>query len=267
MNSTPYNIEHVRLTPEQQIGAHRQPTWELSYVVRGHGVRIIEGRSEPFRAGELVLVAPGQTHEWRFHNDGVAIENITFVFSTGMIESLAAALPDAAPQLGRLRDLDHAILFNHAATKAIVRKMNELEGQTGTMGALTAWQIIVLLSEAEGGVSVGETRTKTEAELRMEKIVTYMHCNFHRAISLDDVARHVGMNRSSVCAFYRRLTGRTLFADLNALRISHAQFLLRTTARPVTVIAYQSGFGDVPYFNRVFKREVGLSPSEWRDEG
>lgn len=266
-----YHLDHVRISPDRQIDAHRQPTWELSHIICGRGMRTIEGQCEPFRAGEVVLVCPGQTHQWTFSADsGDAdglIENVSLTFSTPLLDRLIAVLPETAEQTSRLQQLDHAIRLAPEAAAAVARKLAELEKEAEPLALLTVFQILLLLSEATGSANVGTTRTKTEAETRLEQITAFLSCNFQRAISLDDVARHAGMNRSSLCSFYKRQTGRTLFSALTALRIRSAKYLLRSTALPVTTIAYRSGFNDVPYFNRTFKRIAGMSPLQWRASG
>lgn len=51
-------VDHVCLTPSQQIGRHQQATWELSYIIKGQGVRTIGGQTEPFEPGDMVLIPP-----------------------------------------------------------------------------------------------------------------------------------------------------------------------------------------------------------------
>ena len=50
------------------------------------------------------------------------------------------------------------------------------------------------------------------------------------------------------------------------MRIKHACDMLRTTDKKVTDIAFAVGYESLGYFNRVFKKEMGLSPSDFRKE-
>ena len=79
-----FSFEHVVLSPKDQIGLHKQSSWELSYIVRGEGIRTIGDTKERFQAGEIVLVVPDMQHQWCFNTptdgkDGM-IENITITF-------------------------------------------------------------------------------------------------------------------------------------------------------------------------------------------
>lgn len=263
-----FTLEHVRIAPSRQIAAHEQPTWELSYVIVGSGTKTIGQTSEPFGPGEVVLVCPGLTHGWAFAETDVDpdgfIENITLCFSGEVIDELMRIIPQSAADIARLKSLDTSLVLGTNTAQKVIAKLREMEAEGDALRQLTLYQIIVLLGEGADGRHFGIPEPKDDAAARLEKIDIFLHCNFLRAITLDDVAHHVGMTRSSLCTFYKRQTGRTLFADLNALRIGYARHLLSTTSRPVSVIAYQSGFADVPYFNRVFKREMGVAPLEWR---
>lgn len=57
-----FSFEHVVLSPKDQIGLHKQSSWELSYIVRGEGIRTIGDTKERFQAGEIVLVVPDMQH-------------------------------------------------------------------------------------------------------------------------------------------------------------------------------------------------------------
>mgnify|MGYP002428708328 FL=1 len=72
------------------------------------------------------------------------------------------------------------------------------------------------------------------------------------------------MNRPAVCTFFRRHTGKTLIEAVNARRISVEKNLLRRKDLPIQHVCFLSGFNDVPYFSRLFKRTEGIMPKEYR---
>jgi AraC family transcriptional regulator len=49
-------------------------------------------------------------------------------------------------------------------------------------------------------------------------------------------------------------------------RLGQILLLLRQTKRPIVEIAFDSGFNDLPHFNRIFRREVGMTPREYRKQ-
>lgn len=58
--------DDVRLTPKQQISIHTQNEWELSYVIRGQGIRFLGEEKQPFYEGEIILIPPKFPHGWFF---------------------------------------------------------------------------------------------------------------------------------------------------------------------------------------------------------
>ena len=79
------------------------------------------------------------------------------------------------------------------------------------------------------------------------------------------LADHVGMNRSSFCTFFKKATGQTYITYLNKLRVDRACYLLRQGSFNITEVCYMVGFNDVPYFNRCFKNNRGMSPKEYAE--
>ena len=79
------------------------------------------------------------------------------------------------------------------------------------------------------------------------------------------IAEHVGMNRSSFCTFFKKATGQTYITYLNKLRVDRACYLLRQGKFNVTEVCYMVGFNDVPYFNRCFRNNRGMSPKDYAD--
>lgn len=121
-----------------------------------------------------------------------------------------------------------------------------------------------MIGESGGMKAVGKSQKTDKEKERMQQIQTYVVCNAKRNITLDDVARHIGMNRTSFCIFFKRTTGQTFVTYLNEHRIRLACQLLRQKKMSVSEICYAVGFNDVPYFNRVFKRCNGVTPRKYK---
>jgi len=82
-------------------------------------------------------------------------------------------------------------------------------------------------------------------------------------ISLDDAARYVNMSKEYLARCFRQEMGITLVTYLNRYRIDQAKARLEKREQNLTEIALTSGFSSSAYFNRVFRREVGVSPKDY----
>lgn len=99
---------------------------------------------------------------------------------------------------------------------------------------------------------------------RIREVATYVMANYSHRITLDEIASHMGMNRSAFCSFFKRNKGMTFSQFLTLYRLETACGLLRDSRKQVSEICFATGFNDLPHFNRVFKKRYGLSPSRFR---
>lgn len=98
----------------------------------------------------------------------------------------------------------------------------------------------------------------------MENIRVFCSCNYARSISLDEIASYVGMNKSAFCTFMRRHAGKSFSEYINCYRLEKAFERLKHTDDDIAAIAYDTGFANVTYFNRLFKSKYGCTPRNVR---
>lgn len=114
-------------------------------------------------------------------------------------------------------------------------------------------------------------RASSEAELmfqtRIKKMVSFIYSSYMEDISLGDIAASASLSKSECNRCFRRYFQMTPFQFLINCRLEHAAQLLRTTADPVGDIARACGFQDPSYFNRLFRRLKGMTPTAFRGAG
>ncbi|MDR1873982.1 MAG: response regulator [Synergistaceae bacterium] len=85
-----------------------------------------------------------------------------------------------------------------------------------------------------------------------------------RSISLDTVAEHVGLSPNHFSTVFSQETGSTFIERLTRTRLDRARELLKSTSIRTSEIAYMVGYNDPHYFSYVFRKNVGMTPSEFR---
>ena len=83
-------------------------------------------------------------------------------------------------------------------------------------------------------------------------------------ITIDALAEQVFLSPSRLAHLFREQVGVSIVRWREDQRIMRAKLLLQTTPMPVAVIGQQVGYDDQLYFSRVFKKRVGMSPSDYR---
>ena len=94
----------------------------------------------------------------------------------------------------------------------------------------------------------------------------YMAENFQKDISLDEVSRVANVSPYYLSKIFKEETGETFVEYLTGLRMAHAKNLLKQRDKSIKQICMESGYSDPNYFSRIFKKTVGVTPSEYREE-
>ena len=99
-----------------------------------------------------------------------------------------------------------------------------------------------------------------------EKILKFVTENMSNPdLKIDDIANAMGMSRSVLYGRIKTAVGMTPIDFVRHIRIMKATELLQNTDDTMTNIAYNVGFSDPKYFSKVFKKEMGIIPSEYRE--
>ncbi|MGC9356799.1 MAG: substrate-binding domain-containing protein [Anaerolineae bacterium] len=103
-----------------------------------------------------------------------------------------------------------------------------------------------------------------ETQRLVRQAMAYIHEHYADQISRTDLAQYVALSEDYLTFCFRKELGVTPITYLNRFRVNQAKDLLVHTNKSITEIALDVGFSDSSYFSRVFRREVGLSPTDYR---
>lgn len=95
--------------------------------------------------------------------------------------------------------------------------------------------------------------------------IKYIDDNYSAEIYIEEICKIAMMSQTYFSRLFKTITGKTFVEYINSLRINKAMQLLKDTEESITDICYLSGFNDAAYFNKVFKKENGLSPKQYRN--
>lgn len=97
-----------------------------------------------------------------------------------------------------------------------------------------------------------------------EQFIYFIERNYGQDISVDTVARELNVSTSAIFKAVKKQTGVTPSKIIAATRMEKAKQLLSSSNKTVTEIADTVGIHDYNYFSRIFRREAGMSPTEYR---
>lgn len=268
MGNNAFVFDDVCVPPECQIGMNSHSCLELSYIICGEGIRTIGNHTEPFSQGEIILIAPNIPHVWQF-NPAITdsqgnIANISVFFQPQLIVSMKDLFPEMAEQLEKIEMLEHAVSYTGETREQISNLLVSMRGLSADKRLSRMIDLLMMISDTSESRFAGKNNMLSKTEQRLENIRIYCTCNYARQITLDELSRHIGMSRSSLCTFMRRHTGMTLSEYINDMRLCKAKEKLIQSDSGIAEIAFSCGFQNVTYFNRLFRAKYGHSPKAVR---
>lgn len=101
----------------------------------------------------------------------------------------------------------------------------------------------------------------------IEEAEAYIQKNFGKEISLDDVSREVNISPYYFSKIFKESTGKNFIEYVTEIRIEKAKELLLTSDYSMKEICLMTGYSDPNYFSRAFKKNVGVTPTEYKEKG
>ena len=251
------NIESAVYTQAAEgYRSHYHDSHLLLYVTHGAAEVAVGGRRFRAEAGSLVLISRLEEH---------SVVPLTEDYRRYVLRLRAG-----------LEDRLSGILVNRAEGFRNVLRLPQAEPIMAALAAEFAadgpWQeemldallrqLLVLVCRAMPGA----VREDTPAAQVVRRIQKQFEENCAEKCSLSSLAEQHHISASYLCHVFRRETGLSVMDYLQACRLTMAKRLLATTDEPVGEIAGRCGFGDDSNFSRLFRRETGKTPRQFRRE-
>lgn len=126
------------------------------------------------------------------------------------------------------------------------------------------WQLIGYILEHKPNRKSEIPSSLYKKNKQIKRVLTKIRNDYSSQLTLETLALEAKLNPRYLCRAFKEATGRTPINYLNYYRIECAAEQLCISYISVTEIALSCGFSDISYFNRLFKRQKGVSPSAYR---
>lgn len=174
--------------------------------------------------------------------------------------------------IGQMRDIDDSI--NPPKRTAHVAKELNIDYTT----LATAWYECTGLTKDKimaatrimqicSSYILTEDLIRAERETVANRVLRYIDENFNQQITLEDVCRDLAIGKTKLCSSIRTELNTTFSELLRRKRIEVSKNYLLTTNYRINEISEFVGLSDYNYFTKVFKKETGITPQEFRLKG
>ena len=253
---------------------HIHPEYELILIEKGVGLTFVGDTVRKMSPEDFMLIGKNLPHLW-LSADEYYEKNTTLVsssvysqFNTDIFPSEYTKIPEFDSIHLLLSKSQKGLLFTGKTQLKVQEHFRKLPSYDNFEKLVELYKILYELSKNcdytfLASAQYRGSQAMDENDVVIKRAYNYMNKNYQENISLEDIARHVGMNASALCRYYKKNTGKTLFSYLSELRISYAVKLLMNKNIAISQIAYDCGYNNLSHFNRQFKGITGKTPSEY----
>nr|WP_245339259.1 AraC family transcriptional regulator [Paenibacillus shirakamiensis] len=255
------------VTPSfQRLHWHRE--LEINWILSGSGIYVINGREYPFTEGDLFLIDSDDLHR---AYEGQDLEMGVVMFDP----ILLAPAQRYDPELLRpFRDNEASstryISCTHerssVMSKYLREILNEYVAKKRSNHSIIMGLLLQFLAEVNRYFSTTELiemMPSWQIE-QMRSVIAAMEEDLSRPWNVRDLAELVHLSPSRFSALFSQVAGSAPLNYLVQLRLAHAVELLEKSDDSILSVAATCGFRNLSNFNRLFRRNYGISPSKMR---
>ena len=244
---------------------HQHQELQMSLILKGEGKLITGDSVHRFHPGDFFVIGPNCPHLFQSERTKGMVKMISLFFtrdSFGEHFFDLADVEDLSPFFDSAKN-GFKLISQKETVQKLVCHLPEQDKLTRFTDFL---QLIRLLCGAKREALTGFVYPKQIGNRdgqRLQSVFDFVVNSFQNDISLLTVSELAFMTPNAFCRFFKRQTNKTFFQFLIELRLEHACQLLLHSNLPITQIAERSGFNSISNFNRQFKAQKGISPSQY----
>lgn len=251
--------------------AHWHAEYEFIYVYQGPVTFILDDKVLTVQTGQALFIDKNTIHA----SITPTIRNAHYMCITFGEKFVFPSATDALyqqyffPLLSENKQFPPCIKGDSVWSKKVLQTLNKLcdSGFKKSRGCELEWRILLLtiLHIAHTYDIFVPRKTGNENNtVAVQSAILAMQNDFMNTIHISQLAREIGFSTEHFCRIFKSITGQTPTEYLNAYRLQKAEYLLTHTTDSITDIAIATGFSDINYFSRYFKKVHKVTPSQYR---
>ena len=261
-------IEYHDFPKGYQYPQEQHPFFEFVFVEKG-ALEYISDKETTLLQGDFLLISPDTLHEYEVREKSGARALVVCFHSNSMV---LTELYHTISLKDRLQDLISDLLdearrcFEFPFKKKLVPLKNPyFASQQMVINCIERLLIELLRSELfeKNKIEIRIVKNKGELERAIcEDIVTYLKSNIYEDVTLTNVCEKIYYSKTYLNNVFKKIKGYSIMQYFNLLKIEEAKKLLKKHS--VTYTSNVLSFSDSNYFNKVFKKFAGTTPSKYK---
>ena len=216
--------------------------YDLTFVLKGTLVYIINDEEITLRRGDAILLPPGTKRQRLAGKSSVTYISFNFLLFHPLAEQTGRFIPNGISNE----------MIDICSTYSQISKTDPLFAKEKLMNLLN-YILIELLGNSK----------PAEYSPRIVKAVKFIEGNLNKNISLVDLSRHLHLSKEYVAALFKQELGKTAGDYINDAKMNYAKELIQEKQFSLTEISDFLGYSSYNYFSRIFKKTYRISPHQY----
>ncbi|UOP13854.1 AraC family transcriptional regulator [Pseudomonas palleroniana] len=254
---------------------NHHPEFEIHLIRQGSGKLVAGDYIGAFNAGHVALIGPDLPHDWigdLAPGEYLKGRDVVLQFDGAALLALRKNLPE----LGDLRPLferaRRGLAFSGSTATQAAQLIEAIGHAQGLQRLILFLQLLDTLKNATqqqvqtlASPCYAPTLDARSAE-RINQAFDYLMRELTGDVRLSVIARQLEMSEAGFSRFFKRNTGHGFIELMRKFRVQRACRLLLQSEMSVAAICFEVGYANLSNFNRHFRIEMNLTPSEYRRE-
>ncbi|NVZ70151.1 helix-turn-helix domain-containing protein [Pseudomonas costantinii] len=269
--TTSWTLLNRRLLEAIPFEWHHHPEYELTLTLNSRGHRYIGNDVALYDDGDLVLVGPNVPHSWSSAeriDPAKPHTALVIWFSEAWADSLVQLFPEMASTRALLAAAQNALSFSETISQTIRPVIEAMVEQDASQRLISLLTVLNTLSRDVAAQRIAEENASPQIveDARVRRVLDYLHGHYAQPLGIPELAQMACVSVSAFHRMFRRHTRCTALDYIVRLRIGHACALLMQGNLAVSTIAEHVGYVSQALFNRQFKAQKGITPTQFREQ-
>ena len=271
MKARDFEIFYYKDTDLKQVSPHSHDYYEFYFFLEGDVTYEIEGKSFRLGSGDYMLIPPGISHHPVFQSTEVPYRRFVLWIGKSFYEQLLSYSPDFSYGFDHvIRDHQYRFHLDYLLSQEIQGKLLDLLEEANTTRSfgdlnahLMAASLLVSINRLTYD-SLNQITPSYENALYLN-VCDYINNHLDEDLTLDTLAAFFFVSKYHISHVFKDNMGISPHQYITKKRLQASKNTILTGV-PFTVICHQYGFHDYTSYYRAFKKEFGLSPTEFREQ-
>jgi AraC-like DNA-binding protein len=253
------------------ITKHFHDSYEIYFLLEGERYYFIDKEIYHVPPGSLVLVNREQIHKTSMaenaYHSRILLQLDPKIFNPYLV-NLGLPDPDElfSSRYGVIRLEDKDKIRVEALYQEVLKELQNKKDRYDIQVKLIVAELIVLICRYSRGDNILKDleEKQTGKHNKVREVAEYLWDCCETDESLVQIASRFYISKSYLSRIFKEITGFTINEYINIARIKKAKHLLHHSEYTITEISFKIGYESITYFERVFKKFVGISPNQYR---